>query len=136
MATPEQVLTSARALGKEIASLDAARRMQEAIKSLQQDTSAQRAMADLNRAAAAIEQKAATGRPIEIEDKRRIETLRNAVITHPVLIRFQSARMDFLDLMRRIDEALAQETGGMSEIGLEALSGDPGAAPSAGPVLL
>ena len=141
MADTEQVLEAARDLGVMIASTEQASKFEAAVKAIQQDTDAQRLMVDLNRHASLIMQKQAEGRPIEVQDKHKLEDLRGKVSTSITLCSFQMAQMDFLDLMRSVDEAISEKSGAATAMG-QAPDLDPSASMgtqsgggSAGPVL-
>lgn len=106
MATTHEILAAARELGKLIATHDAARRFEEVARQLQADTEAQRALNDFNRFMQKIAEKEAAGQPIEVADKRQLEALQNKVVRMGVLQKFQIAQMDYLDLMRQVDDAI------------------------------
>jgi len=130
MADTEKVLAAARDLGKLIAETELSKRFEKAVESLKSDTDAQRALADLNRHTTVVMQKQATGQPIEVADKQKLEQLRGAVSTNLTLGNFQMAQMDFLDLMRKVDDAISGQTA-MGEKAPDVpggMSGAPGAA--------
>ncbi|MEM6553272.1 MAG: YlbF family regulator [Planctomycetota bacterium] len=104
--TTAEVLKLARQLGQLITQHPAAAAMDAATKTLEQDTDAQRAATDLNRHTQALAEKQAAGKPIEVDDKRKLEALQKAVTTSPVLGQLQLAQMDYLDLMRQVDQAI------------------------------
>lgn len=106
MATTQEILKAAAALGELISSHDAAKKLESVARSLQGDIEAQRILNDFNRAMQAVAEKEAAGQPIEVADKKKVENLQGAVIRNPVLRQFQTAQMDYLDLMRRVDEAI------------------------------
>ncbi len=107
MATTEEILEAARQLGKLLASHPAAIRFEETVRKLQNDVDAQRVLNDYNRHLETLAQKQAAGQPIEVEDKRRLDALQQKVIEHPLLQELQVVQMDYLDLMRRVDEAMS-----------------------------
>lgn len=107
MATTQEILDAAADLGKLIARHSAADKFNQAVKALQEDLPAQRALTDYQRHVSAIGEKEALGKPIEVEDKQKLETLQGQVIRTPVLRDFQLAQMDFLDLMRQVDTAIS-----------------------------
>lgn len=110
MATTQEILASARELGKLIATHPAAVKFEDIVQKLQADVEAQRLMTDLNRHIEALGEKEAQGKPIEVADKRKLEDLQNKMIRHPLLSQFQMVQMDYLDLMRQVDEALTGES--------------------------
>ncbi len=111
MATTQEVLTKAHELGKLLAEHDAARKLGDAVSALQDNTEAQRALNDFNRFVQTIAEKQANNQPIEVEEKRKLESLQNAVIRNRLLSKLQMAQMDYADLMRKVDEAIAGEGG-------------------------
>lgn len=113
MTTETQILAAARQLGTQIAQTPAAERLADVLKKLESDVDAQRALTDLNRHAEGLAQKQAGGQPIEVEEKRKLDALQQAVIRNPLLRDFQAAQMDYVDLMRRVDEAIQGEGPGL-----------------------
>lgn len=107
MATTQEVVNKAGELARLIAEHDAAKKFATATDKLREDTQAQRVLNDLNRKLAEIEEKEQAGKPIEVEDKRAVESLRKQVVTHPLLREFQAAQFEYVDLMRQVDAALS-----------------------------
>ena len=107
MATTQEIVQAAQALGKLIATHPAAARFESVMHRLQQDTEAQRALNDLNRLGEKLAQKEMQGQPIEVAEKRQLEQLRARVSTNLLLGEVQMAQMDYLDLMRQVDEAIS-----------------------------
>lgn len=134
MATTQEILQAAEALGKLIATHDTAKKFEGSIQRLQADVEAQRSLNDYNRHMQKLGEKEAGGQPIEVEDKRQLDKLQNAVIRNPLLRDFQMAQMDYLDLMRRVDEAMAGGPApeGIAPAGPSPLAGAAGGRPAAG----
>lgn len=107
MPTTQEILDAAQKLGKLIASHDSAQKLEQAARKLQGDVEAQRILTDYNRQLEKVADKEAHGKPIEVDDKRQLEKLQASVVRNAVLREFQVAQMDYLDLMRRVDEAMA-----------------------------
>lgn len=110
MATSQDIVTEARKLGQLIADHPAAQKLEAVLKQLDQDVEAQRILADYNRQLQKIAEKEQAGQPIEVEDKQAAEQLRNKLIRNPVLRDMQVAQMDYVDLMRQVDQAIAGQT--------------------------
>jgi len=106
MATTQEILSAAEALGKLIAQHSAAKKFEDTVKKLQGDVEAQRVLNDYNRHLQKLGEKEASGKAIEVADKQHLEKLQQGVIRNPTLRDFQVAQMDYLDLMRRVDEAM------------------------------
>ncbi len=107
MANMQEILKAAGDLGKLIAEHASARKFEETVRKLQADVEAQRVLNDYNRHMSKVAEKEASGKPIEVEDKRQLEKLQAAMVRNPLLREFQVAQMDYLDLMRKVDEAMA-----------------------------
>lgn len=107
MATTEEILKLAKELGEKIAEHAAAKKYETVLKKLQDDTEAQRVLSDYNRHAQALGQKEQAGQPIEVEDKRKLDALQKAVMMNDILGELQMAQMDYLDLMRQVDNAMS-----------------------------
>lgn len=112
MPSTDQILQKARELGELIGQHDAAKKLEDVLKRLEQDTDAQRLLNDYNRHLQTLSEKQQQGQPIEVEDKQKLEQLQKQVVTNKVLRDFQSAQMDYVDLMRRVDEAMTGQTPG------------------------
>lgn len=104
MATTQEILDASKNLGKLITTHPAAKRMDDLMKKLQADREAQRVLTDFNRHMQMLGQKEQSGRPIEVEDKRKMDLYQTAVAQNLVLRELQIAQMDYLDLMRQVDD--------------------------------
>jgi cell fate (sporulation/competence/biofilm development) regulator YlbF (YheA/YmcA/DUF963 family) len=111
MATTPEILDAADKLGRLISTHPAAKRMDDLMKRLQGDREAQRVLGDFNRHMQMLGQKEQTGRPIEIDDKRKMDTLQAAVAQNLTLRELQMAQMDYLDLMRQVDDRVSGGEG-------------------------
>lgn len=110
MADIATIIKQADELGRLIAQHDATRRYDQAIQALEKDTDAQRALTDLNRHIEMLAEKESQGKPIEVADKRKLESLQSAVIASKTLRDVQVAQMDYVDLMRQVDDAMSKHT--------------------------
>lgn len=119
MASTEQIVAEAKKLGTLIAEHPAAQKLESVLKRLDEDVQAQRTLNDYNRQLQKIAEKEQAGSPIEVEDKHAVENLRNQLIHSPVLRDMQIAQMDYVDLMRQVDQAIAGQApagpGGASQ---------------------
>ncbi len=107
MASTEQILKAARDLGELVSTHEATRKLTDALKQLEKDRDAQRLLTDHRRHMSTIAQKEQEGKPIEVSDKHKLEDLQSKVIQHPLLRDLQIIQMDYLDLMRQVDEAIS-----------------------------
>ena len=130
MASDKDILEQAGKLGELIAEHDATKKLESASKAFEADVNSQRAMTDYQRFAQTLQEKAQQGGAIEVDDKRKLETLQQAVITNPLLANMQRAEMDYLDLLRKVDSAIVASGGAAST------AGPQGPAAAAGPSIL
>ncbi len=116
MADTPQIIDVATRLGRLLAEHLAVVRYRELLKAIREDTDAQRLLADYSRQMDAISEKEHAGQPIEVQDKHRLADLQSRVAMHPQLREMQMAQMDYVDLMRKVDEAMASagDMGGES----------------------
>ena len=127
MATEQEILETATKLGEMIAATPAAQKMAEVMAELEKDIDAQRLVNDLNRHAQTLQEKQAKGEPIEVEDKQKMDELQQGIARSKVLRDMQMAQMDYVDLMRKVDEAIS---GGPAPAG-----GDAPAEPAPSPII-
>ena len=106
MVSTEKILKTATELGKLIAEHESTRKFEAVAKDLRQDTDAQRLLTDYNRQMVLLQEKEAKNQPIEVADKHKLGELQNGMIQHALLRDLQTAEMDYVDLMRRVDEAI------------------------------
>ena len=110
MTSTAQILEAAKKLGTLICEHDAAQKLEKYTGQLRNDTESQRALNDLNRHIQAIAEKESAKKPIEVEDKRKLEALQKSVVSNELLRTLQLAQMDYVDLLRQVDDAIAQES--------------------------
>jgi cell fate (sporulation/competence/biofilm development) regulator YlbF (YheA/YmcA/DUF963 family) len=132
MATTQEIVQAAQSLGKLIAGHPMSQRFEQVVSKLRQDTAAQRVLTDYNRMAEKIGQKETAGQAIEVDEKRQLEKVRNEMIRNSLLSELQMAQMDYLDLMRQVDDAINGGSPGRESAG----PGAPGAPGSPGQVPL
>lgn len=130
MATDDQIMKAATEFGEILGGHPKVGRLDAAIKKLKEDTESQRALNDLNRHLQTVAEKEMTGQPIEVSDKRRLQELQNVVVHNLVLREFQLAQMDYVDLVRRLDDAMYGRSAAAAAVGVTGGSGDPAAAES------
>jgi len=130
MATTQEILDAATELGKKIAGHESARKLEDSLKKLQDDVESQRLLNDYQRHLQSLAQKQQRQQPIEVEEKRKLEELQGKVIRDTVLRDLQMAQMDYLDLMRRVDDAM---TGNIEDGGTAQGQGPAAASPLVNP---
>jgi len=103
MATTQEVLEAARRLGRLLREHEARQRLAEVSQALEADADATRLAREYDEHLQMIADKERRGSPIEVEDKRKTESLRQRVASHPLLQRVQMVQMDYMDLVRKVD---------------------------------
>jgi cell fate (sporulation/competence/biofilm development) regulator YlbF (YheA/YmcA/DUF963 family) len=131
MANDDQIMKSAQELGKMLGDHPKVARLEAAIEKLKGDTEAQRALNDFNRYLQAVTEKEMAGQPIEVSDKHRLQELQNAVVHNLVLREFQLAQMDYVDLVRAIDDAMYGRSAAAAAVGVTPRDDSPAHAASA-----
>lgn len=115
MPSEQEILDLASQIGEMIAEHDAVKKLASATQAFEADVNSQRAFTDYQRFAQTLQQKAQGGAPIEVEDKRKLEVLQQAVITNPLLANMQRAEMDYVDLLRKVDAAIVGSGGAVPQ---------------------
>lgn len=115
MTDSAQIIDMATKLGRMISEHPAMQKYRELLTAIRKDTEAQRLLADYSRQMDTINEKESQGQPIEVDDKRRLSDLQGRVAMHPKLRDMQMAQMDYVDLMRKVDEAMALGGEGAGE---------------------
>ena len=125
MATDEQVIKAALEIGKLLGDHPKVSRLEAAVDKLREDTEAQRALNDLNRQLQSVAEKEMAGQPVEVSDKQKMRDLQNAVVHNLVLQEFQLAQMDYVDLVRKLDDALYGQSAAAHAVGVTGQGGGP-----------
>ncbi|MFA7236687.1 MAG: YlbF family regulator [Phycisphaeraceae bacterium] len=103
---------AAKHLGELIREHPSAKTFSAATESLDKDIATQRLITDFNRHLQKLAEKQHAGKPIEVEDKHKLEQLQSAVAAHPLIAHMQQSQMDYLDVMRKAMVLVAQTAGG------------------------
>ena len=111
MTTTDQIVKTAENLGKMISEHQAAKKHAEAQEKLADDIETQRLINDLERYAQSLAEKQSQGKPIEVEDKHKLKELQDAMAGNKVVRELQTAQMNYLDLMRLVNNVIAQACG-------------------------
>jgi len=130
MANDDQIMKAAAELGEMLGEHPKVSRLEAAIEKLKADTEAQRALNDLNRHLRAVAEKEMSGQPIEVADKKRLQVLQTEVVHNLVLREFQLAQMDYVDLVRRLDDAMYGRSSAAAAVGVTGGAGDQATADS------
>jgi len=102
----QDILDTATKLGRMISESQPVTTFHSLLDNLKQDKDAQRLLDDLNGLTEKLAEKEGNVQPIEVEEKQQLEQMRTEVAQHPLLSKLQVAQMDYVDLMRQVDEAV------------------------------
>jgi cell fate (sporulation/competence/biofilm development) regulator YlbF (YheA/YmcA/DUF963 family) len=111
----EEVMHLARQLGEAIRRHPRYVGLREADARVRQDKSATEALDAYNKAAADLGRKEREGKPIDVEDKRRLQRLHESVAANETVKAFMRTHADYAELMRRMNDAILQAIGAADE---------------------
>lgn len=138
MASKQEILQEAKKLGDMLAEQDEIQKVRDAMDKLEKDQDAQQIMTQFSQLLQRLAQKEASGQPIEVDEKKQIQTLQTNMAHNLTLQQFQQAQMNYEDLMREVDQAVtgpATEKAGLGQTQQAAPGGAaPGGAAGAGPL--
>jgi cell fate (sporulation/competence/biofilm development) regulator YlbF (YheA/YmcA/DUF963 family) len=121
----DRIMEQARELGRLIQQHPYYQRLRDADAAVRDDAESTKALEAYNQAATAIQEKEQRGLPVEVEEKRNLETLRNQVASSEPIKAFSQAQSNYADLMRRMNEAIFESIAetDKEEAGAEAGTG-------------
>lgn len=131
MATTEEIMKDAKALGEKLASHEAVKKAKEALERFEKDKDAQQVMQQFSQTLQTLAQKEASGQPIEVSEKKQLQTLQASMAHNLTMQQFQIAQMDYEDLLRKVDQEVtgpATEAAGLQQeqaVGGPAPGGSP-----------
>jgi len=130
MATTQDVLDAAEKTGKLLAEHPTTQKLEQVFQRLQANREAQQTLNSYEQHLSTLAQKQQQGQPIEPGEKQKLEQIQQELAANPLLGELQMAQMDYLDLTRKVREAIF---GGGEE---EESGQGGGGAPGGGPGLL
>ena len=107
-----EVLGLARQIGLAIRKHPRYLALRETDARIRADKAATGALDAYNRAVAEMARKERAGLPVEVEDKRSFERLKNAVVSNEMIKAFMRTQADYAELMRRMNEAIFEAIRG------------------------
>jgi cell fate (sporulation/competence/biofilm development) regulator YlbF (YheA/YmcA/DUF963 family) len=112
MADDQNLLAEARKLGALIASQQVVQSYRDLARQVDLDISARSLLEQFEQAMEALAVKEASGQPIEIAEKRNIQSLQQSVTIHPLLKKLVDSQMEYMGLMRKVQEAINSGVNG------------------------
>lgn len=102
----DDIIADAAALGKKIAAHEKLKRFTSAVQAVQADAEAGETLKLYQEKTREIEARMAAGKPVEVDEKRELARLEKLVASNEKLKEMFRRETDYLDLMRRINDAI------------------------------
>ena len=102
----EEIMRRAGELGRAIREHPRYKRLMEADARIRDDRSAAEVLEAYNKAVTKIARKEKSAQPVEVEEKRQVERLRQAVVGHEAIKAFMRAQADYAELMKKMNDAI------------------------------
>jgi cell fate (sporulation/competence/biofilm development) regulator YlbF (YheA/YmcA/DUF963 family) len=124
----QQILDAADKLGQLVAQHPAVDRYKQAQQSLSQDPDAARMLNEFNRQLMNLARQEEAGMPVTDAQRHGLESLQTQLASHLKIKAFNLAQVEFVDLLRRVSDAIRSKVS-------EGQGGPaaPGAGPGGGP---
>lgn len=111
----EDILELARKLGAALAQSPQASRLKIVRGELSKDTQLSRMLQDYQQQAQKIGQLEHENKPIEVDDKRRLQDLHDHLVSSDLFKRYTAAQVEYVDLMRRVNGELRRHLHDVEE---------------------
>jgi cell fate (sporulation/competence/biofilm development) regulator YlbF (YheA/YmcA/DUF963 family) len=105
----EQIIALAERLGKAIAASPQAAAMRAARDELDKDKDVSAVLEEFQKQSQKIARLEEENKPVEVEDKHKLRDLREKLAASETFKKYSAAQVEYVDLMRKVDEALQQE---------------------------
>lgn len=106
-----EIIDLADKLGKAIADSSQVAALRAARKAVEGQPDLTRTMQEYNQQAHKLGELSEQNKPIEVDDKRKLEELHRKLIASDVFKKFQAAQVDYMDLMRQVSMAVHKPLG-------------------------
>jgi cell fate (sporulation/competence/biofilm development) regulator YlbF (YheA/YmcA/DUF963 family) len=108
----DPIIDLAAKLGKAIGQSQQALALRAAREEMHKQPELEKLLQQYQEQAQKIGQMEDENKPIEVEDKRRLQELHDKLVASEVFKKFTSVQVDYVDLMRQVNEALGRELSG------------------------
>ena len=105
------IVELAKRLGKTIAESEQANNLRAIQKELETESDITKALSDYQAQSEKLMQLQNENKPIEVDDKHKLQELQNVLVASEVFKKFTAAQVEYVDLMRQVNEAIRQELG-------------------------
>jgi cell fate (sporulation/competence/biofilm development) regulator YlbF (YheA/YmcA/DUF963 family) len=105
----QQIMDEAAKLGDLVAQHPAVARYKDARKAVEQDSDANRLMADFDRQIEALARQQQAGLPVTDAQQQQLESLQSRIVSHLKIKALNLAQVEFIDLLRRITQTIQRQ---------------------------
>jgi len=102
------IVELAQKLGAAIAQSPQAAKLRVARKALEAQPEARKLMEDFRQQSMKIAQLEQEQKPVEVEDKRKLQEMNDKLVSHQVFKDYTAAQVDYVDLMRKVNSSIGK----------------------------
>lgn len=102
----DDIIAQARELGKKIAGHERTKSFMASAKAVAEDKDAQAILKAYQELVELVRSREAAGKPIEVDDKKKIQTAEMAIAGNDKLKKMMKHQADYLEMMHRINSAI------------------------------
>jgi cell fate (sporulation/competence/biofilm development) regulator YlbF (YheA/YmcA/DUF963 family) len=110
----QKILDEAAKLGELVADHPAVAKYRDAQKSVASDPDAGRLMAEFSRQLETLSRQEQSGMPVTDAQARQLESIQSQIISHIKIKNLNMAQVDFIDLLRRINQQIQSKLGDLA----------------------
>ena len=108
MADVDALISQAKKLGAAIGQQAVVRHYRELSRQLDLDIGARSLLEQFQQAMEVLAVKEATGQPLDLAEKQKIQSLQQSVSIHPLLKKLIDAQIEYMDLMRDVQAGITE----------------------------
>src|SRR5690242_11054068 len=105
----QQIMDEAAKLGDLVAQHPAVSRYKDARKAVEQDSEANRLLADFDRQIETLARQQQAGMPVTDAQQQQLESLQSRIVSHLKIKALNLAQVEFIDLLRRITQTIQRQ---------------------------
>ena len=107
----DKIIKLAEALGKAIAESPAAKNLTEVRKAMDGEIELKKLLEDFRAQTDKVAQLEQEKKPVEVDDKHKLQDLHNKLVASEVFKQFTAAQVEYVDFMRKINDAMQSQMG-------------------------
>ena len=105
----DEIIRMAQRLGRAIADCPQAKALEEARKVLHADAATVQTLKDYEAQENRVAQLESQQKPVEVEDKHKLEDLRGKLMSAETFKKYTAAQVEFVDVMRKVNQTIHGE---------------------------